>query len=145
MKEKTSLIIGGRRNVHNKKRGDLRCVIGCGGYTGLSIDRKWSSWSTGRTILPEDDFLLPSIYVQLREDPANVKARENLTFGSRGVLDRTLENTNPTCNHCSAVCSGPLEQRKKLMNILLNSGIVELDQKSREIVIKPKHKSPFKR
>lgn len=128
MEEKTSVIIGGREHVYNRKRGDLRCVIGCGGYTGLSKDGTWSSWSTGRTALPEDDSLLPEVYRRLRDDPANVMAARNLTFGTRGILDRPLEHTNPTCNHCITVCSGPLEHRQALMNLLFSSGIVEKDE-----------------
>ena len=54
-REQTSVSIGGRQFVYNSKRGDLRCVIGCGGFTGLSKKGKWSSWSTGRTILPDTD------------------------------------------------------------------------------------------
>ena len=34
--ESVSVTIAGREFSHNKKRGDLRCVIGCGGYTGLA-------------------------------------------------------------------------------------------------------------
>ena len=30
--EQTGVTIGGRQFAHNKKRGDLRCVIGCGGF-----------------------------------------------------------------------------------------------------------------
>ncbi|MCF8025813.1 MAG: hypothetical protein K9K82_10040 [Desulfobacteraceae bacterium] len=136
-REKTSVIIGGKRHVYNKKRGDLRCVISCGGYTGLSKNGKWSSWSTGRCILPEDDRLLPETYVQLRDDPANAMASRNLTFGTWGVIDRSLENTNPTCNHCITVCSGPLERRKYLRDLLFASGIVQQNENGKEIVVKP--------
>jgi ferredoxin len=136
MKEKVSVIIGGKEHVYNKKRGDLRCQITCGGYTGLSKDGRWSSWSTGRTVMPEDDLLLPEIFVKLRNDPANIEATRNLTFGSRGILDRPFEDSKPTCYHCAAVCSGPLKDRKKLMNLLFNSGVVELDEGGREIVIR---------
>lgn len=136
MKEQTSVIIGGREHVYNKKRGDLRCLISCGGYTGLCKDGSWSSWSTGRTVMPKDDGLLPEIFVKLRDDPANVEATRNLTFGSRGVLDRSLEDTKPTCYQCGTVCSGPLEDRKRLMNLLFTSGVVELDEGGREIVIR---------
>jgi epoxyqueuosine reductase len=134
--EATPVTIAGREHLHNKKHGDLRCVISCGGYTGLSPDGKWSSWSTGRTILPEDDSLLPSLYMQLRDDPECAMARRNLTFGARGVLDRSLENTNPTCNHCITVCSGPLERRKYLRELLHRSGTVRRNHQGYEIVVK---------
>jgi ferredoxin len=134
--EQTSVTIGGRQFVYNQKRGDLRCVIGCGGFTGLSKNGKWSSWSTGRTILPDTDQGLPQLFARLRDDPANAAATRNITFGPRGVLDRPRENIKTTCNHCITVCSGPLEIRKKWMNLLFQSGVVELDDKGREIVVK---------
>lgn len=134
--EQTSVAIGGKNFYYNKKRGDLRCIIGCGGYTGLSKDGNWSSWSNGRTILPDTNDALPQIFVKLRDDPANAAATRNLTFGKRGVLDRPRKNIKTTCNHCITVCSGPLETRKKWMNLLFDSGVVELDEEGREVVVK---------
>lgn len=134
--EKSSVKIGGREHIYNKKNSDLRCIIGCGGYTGISKSKKWSSWSTGRITLPDRDDLLPDFYRHLRDNPINAMARRNMTFGPRGVLDRSLENTNPTCNLCMAVCSGPMENRTALMKLLFTSGIVEIDEQGREIVIR---------
>ena len=134
-REQTEVTIGGRQFVYNSKRGDLRCVIGCGGFTGLSGNGKWSSWSTGRTILPDTDEGLPELFAHLRDDPANAAARRNITFGPRGVLDRPRENIKTTCNHCITVCSGPLEVRKQRMDLLFRSGVVELDEGGREVVV----------
>jgi epoxyqueuosine reductase len=134
MNEKAYVRIGGREYVYNRKRSDYRCVIGCGGYTGLSSDGKWSSWSTGKIVLPEDDSLLPKLFAKLRKDPANSMAAKNQKFGSRGVLDRSFEDTNPTCANCSTVCSGPRDHRKALVKSLIHSGIVERDHEGREIV-----------
>ena len=133
--EQVEVTIAGRKYAHNRKRGDLRCVIGCGGFTGLSKDGTWSSWSTGRTILPDENDSLPELFAALRDDPANIAAKRNITFGKRGVLDRPKENIKTTCNHCITVCSGPLEVRKKWMNLLFDSGVVELDPEGREVVI----------
>ncbi len=133
-REQTSVTIGGRQFFYNSKRGDLRCVIGCGGFTGLSKDGKWSSWSTGRTVLSETNEGLPELFARLRDDPANAAATRNITFGTRGVLDRPKENIKTTCNHCITVCSGPLEDRKKWMDLLFHSGVVELDEEGREVV-----------
>jgi ferredoxin len=134
--EKVSVAIGGCEHVYNSKRGDLRCVIGCGGYTGLSRDGTWSSWSTGRTRLPDDYSKLPSLHARLRDDPANKVAKLNQTFGSKGILDRSFEHTNPTCSNCMIVCSGPRERRKSLMELLHSSGVVERDRSGREIVVR---------
>lgn len=135
-REEVSVTIAGREFSYNKKHGDLRCVIGCGGFTGLSKGGKWSSFSTGRKILPDDDDKLPELFVQLWNDPANLAVRRNLTFGKLGVLDRPRENIKTTCNHCMTVCSGPLEVRKKWMKLLFNSGFVVLDSEGREVVSK---------
>ncbi len=133
-KDQVNVTIAGREYSYNRKQGDLRCVIGCGGFTGLSKDRTWSSWSTGRTILPDQNDSLPELFATLRDDPANIAAKRNITFGKRGVLDRPKENIKTTCNNCITVCSGPLEVRKKWMNLLFDSGVVELDPEGREVV-----------
>jgi epoxyqueuosine reductase QueG len=135
-KEEVTVTIGGREYSYNKKHADLRCVIGCGGYTGISKNGKWSSWSTGRTVLPDEDDKLPETLAQLRNDPANAAANRNLTFGKLGVLDRPRENVKTTCNNCMTVCSGPLEMRKKWMNLLFDSGVVELNDEGQEVVVK---------
>ncbi|NQU14230.1 MAG: hypothetical protein HQ561_08770, partial [Desulfobacteraceae bacterium] len=77
---------------------------------------------------------LPGLFATLRDDPANIAAKRNITFGKRGVLDRPKENIKTTCNHCITACSGPLEVRKKWMNLLFDSGVVELDPEGREVV-----------
>ncbi|MBM3301939.1 MAG: hypothetical protein FJY85_18550 [Deltaproteobacteria bacterium] len=136
-REGTEVTIGGRQHVYNRKRGDYRCFIGCAGYTGLSPDGRWSSWSTARSVLPEDDSSLPQFYSRLRGDAANAMATRNTTFGARGVLDRSFENTNPTCAHCSTICSGPLDHRRELMHLLFNSGVVERNEQGEEVVIDP--------
>lgn len=136
-KDQVNVTIAGREHFYNKKQGDLRCVIGCGGFTGLYKDGTWSSWSTGRTILPDKNDGLPELFATLRDDPANIAAKRNITFGKRGVLDRPKENIKTTCNNCITVCSGPLEVRKKWMNLLFDSGVVELDQEGHEVVTKP--------
>ena len=135
-REKTSVIIAGREFTYNRKRGDLRCLIGCGGYTGLARNGKWSSWSTGRTILPENDAELPKLFAKLRNDPANTEVTRNITFGTLGILDRPRETGRTTCNNCGIVCSGPLEVRKKLRDLLFSSGVVELDEQGREVVVR---------
>jgi ferredoxin len=138
MKEKVSVKIAGREHIYNKKRGDYRCFICCAGYTGISKEGTWSSWSTGRKVLPEDDSLLLGFYVRLRSDPANAMATKNTTSGTRGVLARTLEDANPTCANCGTVCSGPRDHRLALMELLFSSGSVEKDARGGEIVIKAK-------
>jgi hypothetical protein len=135
-KDQVNVTIAGREYSYNRKQGDLRCVIGCGGFTGLSKDGTWSSWSTGRTILPDKNDSLPELFATLRDDPANIAAKRNITFGKRGVLDRPKENIKTTCNNCITICSGPPEVRKKWMNLLFDSGVVELDSKGREVVTK---------
>ncbi len=135
--KKVNVTIAGKEFTYNQKLGDLRCVIGCGGFTGLSKNGKWSSWSTGRTILPDRDEALPQLFASLRDDPVNIAAKKNITFGKRGVLDRPKESIKTTCNHCITVCSGPLAERKKWRNLLFSSGVVELDSDGNEVVKNP--------
>ena len=134
--QKMHVTIAGREFAYNQKRGDFRCVIGCGGFTGLSKNGQLSSWSTGRTSLPDSDEALPQLFASLRDDPANAAAKKNITFGKRGVLDRPKENIKTTCNHCITVCSGPLADRKKWRDLLFSSGVVALDSEGNEVVKK---------
>ena len=134
-KEKTSVRIGGREYVYNRKRGDYRCLIGCGGYPGVA---RWKVefLVDGKDRSPRGRFFAARILCQLRKDPANAMAAKNQNFGSRGVLDRPFEDTNPTCANCCTVCSGPRDHRQGLMELLINSGIIERDPQGREFVIK---------
>ena len=72
-------------------------------------------------------------------DPASqhilglVCASKGEDYGVRGVLGRSLEDTNPTCGNCSLVCSRPKEQRKKLVELLHSSGVM-VWKDSREVV-----------
>ena len=128
--ESEAFTLGGREYVSARKRSDLRCAVVCEGLTGIANNRKWSTWSTVGIVLPEDDDALPSVAEQAAAEPATqhilprVRASKGEDYGVRGVLNRTLEDTNPTCGNCFLVCSGSRERRKKLVELLHSSGVM---------------------
>jgi len=145
-KESQSVILGGRKYVCSKKGNHMRCGLACGGYVGISRDGKWSSWATLRYEVPEDDSKLMDVFMRAVEDPASSYIRGHLFFKGarkasmppgRGVLARSLEDTNPTCCHCALVCSGPREWRMKLMRLLHSSGAVVRLEDGTEKAVKP--------
>ena len=93
--EEVHVTIAGRDFAYNQKRGDFRCVIGCGGFTGLSKNGQWSSWSTGRTSLPDSDEALPQLCASLRNDPANAAAKKNITFGREAFWTAQRKTSKP--------------------------------------------------
>jgi hypothetical protein len=136
-KESQTVILGGREYACSKRGNHLRCGLACGGYVGISRDGKWSSWATLRYKVPEDDSKLLDIFMRAVQDPASKYIRGHLFFEGQGVLARSLKDTNPTCCHCVLVCSGPKEEREKLLEILHSSGIVVRLEDGTEKAVKP--------
>ncbi|MBW1788536.1 MAG: epoxyqueuosine reductase [Deltaproteobacteria bacterium] len=138
-KETQTVTLGGREYTYSARSHHLRCLLGCGGLNGRSRDRKWSSWATVPYEYPETDDQLVEQYLRALNDPKakyilpqlGLKKKDQrpewvLAAGrrSRGVVYRSLENTNPTCCNCLLVCSGPKEKRQELMKLLHSSGVV---------------------
>ncbi len=46
-----AVVIGGVPQVYAKRNAQLRCAIGCAGFTGLSRDGMWSTWTPGHVCL----------------------------------------------------------------------------------------------
>lgn len=145
-KESQSVILGGREYVCSKKGNHMRCGLSCGGWVGISQDGKWSSWAVLRYKVPDDDNKMKDVFKRAVRDPAAEYILEHIFFeGAReasmprgkGVLVRSLENTNPTCCHCALVCSGPREERTKLMGLIHSSGVVIRLEDGTEKAVKP--------
>jgi Fe-S-cluster-containing hydrogenase component 2 len=148
-----TLTLGGRTYEYNAKGNHMRCGLACGGFNGRSRDGKWSSWSFLDYGFPETDQDVLAQFARGLTDPnaemairANgydpktykkakwVDAAENR---KRGILYRSYEDTYPTCNHCMMVCSGPIERRKELLQLLHSSGVVVRLADGTETAVKP--------
>lgn len=150
--ESQSVTLGGREYTYNTKGNHGRCGLACSGLSGETREAKWSSWATLRHGFPEDDSEIPTVFMRAINDPASEYIRAHVGIKSageraewlkeaiktgRGVLCRSLEETNPTCCHCALVCSGPLEKRKELMELLHSSGIVTRLEDGTEKAVSP--------
>ncbi|KKN00971.1 hypothetical protein LCGC14_1132450 [marine sediment metagenome] len=150
--DRKPVIIGGIKQVYGKRGLYMKCGFGCAGYTGLSIDEKWSIWSPNHICLksiPDEDWNkefireMLSKLVSSNETPKTI-LRFNQTiavsFGKVGRTEnvglRPIEDTNPRCGNCNFICVADPKKRTELYNMLKNSGKVFLDKKNREFVKK---------
>lgn len=131
-RESQTVTLGGREYTCSKKGNHIRCAISCGSLAGLSHDGKWSTWALGTVRLPEEDDTLREIWAQELANPDNeyiighLRPKNPEPWRGPGVLTRSFEDTQPTCNNCMLLCSGPKEWRQKLVKLLHSSGRVVL-------------------
>ena len=138
-RESQKVALGGREYEYNAKGNHGRCGLVCAGLSGDTREGTWSSWATAHYGFPEDDNEIAEQFMRALSDLALEYVRTLIGFApgggrtewaieaaktNRGILDRPLEHTHPTCCHCVLVCSGPLERRKELMELLFSSGVV---------------------
>ncbi|MEA3470163.1 MAG: epoxyqueuosine reductase [Thermodesulfobacteriota bacterium] len=117
--EKTTVTMGGVEFTYSKRRSYLRCEYICGGFTGLHSSGKWSTWSPGRFVIPEDENEFRDLLIE------SVKAYEKWpeTWGGHYhlLMGRPLYLT---CGNCSLICHPEKEIRKKRYKMLTDSGVV---------------------
>ena len=58
------------------------------------------------------------------------------SFGA-SELFYSCARANPTCCHCTLVCSGPREERAKLIELIHSSGVVIRLEDGTEKAVKP--------
>jgi epoxyqueuosine reductase QueG len=149
--EEEPVIIGGYKEIYAKRNKYSRCGIGCAGWTGLSEDGMWSTWTPGHVSLKEvsDDQFTADYKKDLmkklfsKEIPKHIK-KFNLTilnsFAKTAFQEnvglRSLEDTNPRCGNCSFICVADPKKRVELYNLLKSSGKVFLDDQGKEYVKK---------
>jgi hypothetical protein len=145
--ESVSFTLGGRVITHAKKGMHARCAISCGGFTGLSHDRRWSTWAPARSAIPENDGELLRLLAHLATEHSRRSSEHpelpNFIRGSMdvpgydqpGVLARSRHDTLTTCGDCAIVCFETLRQRAKALKLLLHSGVVVEDGDGRVRVV----------
>jgi epoxyqueuosine reductase len=136
-KEEDQVKIAGRVHIHNKHATNMRCIVCCGGATGVgSPDAKWSTWSPHVLDLPgpgEDEAYEKAAhgYAKNLEDQ---ELREllnlliNLNFECHNweefnALAMTFDEALTCCN-CMYICWPDLEDRKENYRLLTKSGRV---------------------
>jgi ferredoxin len=117
--EETRVSLGGKDFSYSKRRNYLRCEFVCGGMTGLHPSKKWSTWSPGRFIIPEEDQAFREAMIK------GIKAydrRPPLEGGFPHILMRS--KLFLTCGHCQLICWPDFEDRKENFRLLTSSGVV---------------------
>lgn len=119
MKEEETVSLGGKDFTFSKKSNCLRCGLVCGGLTGLSKNRKWSTWSPGRFEIPDDDNKLFEVYGKAMQ-----AAGKRKTTG--GGIKHPAMGTQfkGTCGNCANICFADKEDRKENWKLLTTSGVV---------------------
>lgn len=144
------LIIAGKEEIHAKRNAYTRCDLGCGGWAGLSEDGTWSIWSPNHECLkkiPEEDIVNNATRLKMIKKIFFPKENLKLAKFNKIILEsfmkvgvnsnvalRSLEDTNPRCGFCSAICVADYKQRKELFNMLKQSGKVYIKEDGTEYV-----------
>ncbi len=128
--EKMSFTLGGREYTYAARIEVGRCMISCGGASGLHKSKKWSSWSPGRYEIPEDRgsvFALLQTAGAARQQWPPMEGETVLSFGENskhGSKDAYEFRFAQTCQFCSLVCTGDKKETLDNLKTLLNSGCV---------------------
>ncbi len=132
LKEEVSVTLGGTSYTHGARIDTKRCVISCGGFSGLHKSGKWSSWSPGRFQVPEDsegtkEVMLKSMalqpswpYIEGELPGAGYISADS----KRSLPDFLPERMHMTCGHCQVVCTGDARENLENLRILRESGCV---------------------
>ena len=135
-KESVSVTIAGREYSHGKKGNNARCIIGCGGYHGLGLNKKWSTWSPFGV-----DYPLPDNEAELIALSRQVRAADPDKQGNRAFLTQRDKCFDPeeiyidTCGNCQLICWERHEDREENRRLLLNSGVVVLTGEGRRVAV----------
>jgi epoxyqueuosine reductase QueG len=139
-KEETSITIGGYTFTYAKRINKSRCLLVCGGSTGLEPNGKWSTWSPGRYNYPEDDYevnrLMSLALTHQKKRPLindHSKGYNPASYGNVGVVQLT-------CGNCQSICWGNPSETAKNYKILINSGCV-IQKENGELMVLPPEKA----
>ncbi|MFX0187237.1 MAG: epoxyqueuosine reductase [Candidatus Hodarchaeota archaeon] len=138
--EETSITLGGYTFKYAKRINKLRCVLVCGGCTGLHKSGKFSTWSPGRYDYPEDKFevsrLMTLAMTAQKKRPIikdHSKGYVPASYGGKGVVQLT-------CGNCQLICWGDPKETAKNYKILVNSGCV-IQKEDGELIVLPPEKA----
>ncbi len=126
--EEMSFTLGGREYAYAARIDLLRCMICCGGATGMHKSRKWSSWSPGRFEVPEDrNDLLPMVsrMIDSSQNRPPMGGEFTVPYGesSKSENEDVFEITfTRTCTVCALVCTGDKKENLENLRMLRGSG-----------------------
>ena len=120
-KEKTTVTIGGLDVSYSTRRTYHRCDLVCGGFTGLSKNGKWSTWSPGRFPIPESEEEFLPVLIEAMNASA---PRPEVEGGFHHPAMPGGRKINMTCGNCQLVCHPDEDERKRRFKLLTKNGVV---------------------
>ena len=130
MREEDRVWIGRKTFTHNRKRHNLRCILVCGGLSGQSMHKGWSTWSPGRIRIPESDENIEAFWNEFVlkngwRHNYHAKVLTDLVYhAEHGFIRRDCDRMRTTCGFCQFVCSRTRKERKENYEAILASGEV---------------------
>ena len=130
MKEEDHVRIGKRTFTHNKKAHNLRCIFVCGGLSGQSRHKGWSTWSPGRIQVPESDANIEGFWHEFvrkngwKHNYYSKVLTDLVYHAEHGFIRRDRDRMRTTCGFCQFVCSRTRRERKENYETILASGEV---------------------
>jgi len=142
--ETQEITLGGYPFQYSKRINHCRCLMVCGGYSGLDKTGKWSTWATERHPYPEtDDDVMVTFANSVKADTSlHVKGEregfDRKQFKRDPILKKVFSGDKKdagtlfkgvylTCGNCQIICWGDPEQTAENFRILTNSGCTVLD------------------
>ncbi len=132
MDNEETVTIAGHTYRYNKGRSNLRCLVCCGGCTGVNDHTAtWSTWCPIELELPgpDDEEAFRQKVFQYAEDPNHIRLKWLLDFFlGKGVtnwddFDYTyLVEEWFTCGNCMLICWPEMKDRKENWRLLKSSG-----------------------
>jgi epoxyqueuosine reductase QueG len=119
--EKTTVTMGGRDFSYSKRKSYHRCDLVCGGFTGLSKNHRWSTWSPGRFEVPETDEAFRGALIEAIKASA---PRPEISGGFFHPAMGSERKLNLTCGNCQLLCHPDRDERKRRYKLLTKSGVV---------------------
>jgi epoxyqueuosine reductase len=118
-RDKTCISLGGVEFEYSKRRQYGRCDCVCSGYTGLHSSGKWSTWSPGRFVIPDNDEGLAPAQERMARAYRNWPAAP----GGRYFFYRD-EKYRTVCGNCQLVCCPDKDERRARHKMLVEGGVV---------------------
>ena len=134
--EESSVTLGGYTFTYAKRINKLRCVLVCGGYTGLDKTGKWSTWCPGRYDYPEDNYEVTRL---MSLAMTSQKRRPIIQDHSKGYTPASYGgsgNVKLTCGNCQIICWADTKETAENYRLLTNSGCV-IQKENGELMVLP--------
>ena len=131
--KKTKVNIGGKEFKYQLPKSHWRCILVCGGATGLDSSGKYSTWSPGRFTIPKEDI----DFEKLRDKamPVYVKRpKVDPVFYHPGVPEYKMQYT---CSTCQFICHPDKKTRIDRYKLFKNSGVVIEDEDGNRKAVSP--------